>query len=106
MKMIYKYPLGMDIHHNAVYEIEMPRGAKILDIQTQGGNIPVIWAIVNPKKEKRKYVFHVFGTGFEMYDYDKKHYDYVKTIQQTTAIGVALVWHVFLVHESPVARGE
>jgi hypothetical protein len=96
MKMIYKYPLGMDIRHNAVYEIEMPKAAKILDIQVQG-DIPVIWAIVNPDKEKRKYVFHVFGTGYEMYDYDKKHYDYVGTVQQTGMTN--LVWHIFEVHE-------
>lgn len=98
MKMIYKYPLGMDIHHNAVYEIEMPKAAKILDIQVQG-HMPMIWAIVNPKKESRKYTFHVFGTGFEMNDYDKKHYEYVRTIQQSTALGVTMVWHVFEVHE-------
>lgn len=97
-KMIFKYPLGMDIYHNAVYEIEMPKGAKILDIQNQGGSgIPVIWAIVNPKKEKRKYVFHVFGTGFEMADYDKKHYEYIKTVR--TGRLTELVWHLFLVHE-------
>ena len=96
MKMIFKYPLGMDIHHNAVFEIEMPRNAKILDIQVQG-SIPVLWAIVNPNKEKRKYSFHVFGTGFEMTDYEKKHYDYVKTVQ--TGHLNALVWHIFEVHE-------
>ena len=98
MKMIYKYPLGLDIHHNAVYEIEMPRAAKILTIQTQGA-MPVLWAIVNPKKETRKYTFHVFGTGFEMKEYDKKHYDYVATVQQITALGISMVWHIFEVHE-------
>ena len=98
MKSIYKYPLGHDIHHNAVYEIEMPKAAKILDIQVQG-SMPVIWAIVNPKKEKRNYVFHVFGTGFEMPDYDKKHYVYVKTVQMTNMVGIPLVWHIFEVHE-------
>lgn len=96
MKMIYKYPLGMEIYHNSVYEIQMPRGAKILDIQAQG-NIPVIWAIVNPNKETRKYVFHVFGTGLEMLDYDKKHYEYVGTVQQNGFTN--LVWHIFEVHE-------
>ena len=96
MKMIYKYPLGLDIHHNAVYEIEMPKAAKILDIQMQG-TMPVIWAIVNPNHKKRKYVFHVFGTGFEMPDYDKKLYDYVGTVQQKGI--TTLVWHVFEVHE-------
>lgn len=96
MKMIYKYPLGMEIHHNAVYEIEMPKAAKILSVQEQGG-FPMIWAIVNPKKEKRKYTFHVFGTGFEMPDYDKKHYEYIGTVQQKGM--TTLVWHVFEVHE-------
>jgi hypothetical protein len=98
MKMIYKYPLSMDIHHNLVAELEMPKSAKILDIQMQG-NMPVIWAIVNPKKEKRKYIFHVFGTGFELEDYDKKHYEYVKTVQQHTLMGSILVWHIFEVHD-------
>ena len=92
----------MDIHHNAVYEIEMPKAAKILTIQEQGG-FPMLWAIVNPKKEKRKYTFHVFGTGFEMPDYDKKHYEYVKTIQKvhisTPSKSVWMVWHIFEVIE-------
>lgn len=93
MKMIYKYSMG-DLHHNAICEIEMPKAAKILDIQIQAAQ-PYIWAIVNPKKETRKYVFHVFGTGFEMSDYDKKHYHYLKTIQTING----LVWHVFEIHE-------
>jgi len=96
MKMIFKYPLGEDIHHNAIFEIEMPRAAKILDIQVQG-HTPVIWAIVNPKKEKRKYVFHVFGTGFEMKDYDKKNYEYIATIQ--AGHSNTLTWHIFEIHE-------
>ena len=57
----------------------------------------MLWAIVNPKKEKRKYTFHVFGTGFEMPDYDKKHYEYIGTVQQKGI--TTLVWHVFEVHE-------
>jgi hypothetical protein len=41
--------------------------------------------------------FMFFGTGFELENYDKKHYDYVKTIQQ---IGITnLVWHIFEVHD-------
>lgn len=97
MKMILKYPLGMNIHHNAVYEIDMPRNAKILDIQVQG-DIPVIWAVVNPKKEKRKYIFQVFGTGLEMYDYEKKNFHYVATVQQR-GLASNLVWHIFEVYE-------
>ena len=96
MTSIYKYPLGMDIHHGQTLEIMMPRGAKLLDLQMQG-QIPTLWAIVNPEKELKKYVFHVFGTGFEMTDYDKKYYDYVGTIQYMTVLGGPLVWHVFRV---------
>ena len=97
MKMIYKYPLGMDIHHNMIAEVELPKGAKILCIQMQT-NIPMIWAIVNPKNEMRKHTFHVFGTGFEMKDYDKKCYEYISTVQQKASM-VSYVWHVFEVHE-------
>lgn len=96
MKMIYKYPLGTEIYHNMVTEIEMPRNAEILSLQMQGG-IPVIWAIVNPNKQKRKYVFHVFGTGYEMLDYERKHYVYVGTVQQSGLM--TLVWHIFEVIE-------
>jgi hypothetical protein len=96
MKMIYKYPLGSEIRHNMVTEIDMPRNAQILDIQMQG-DIPVLWAIVNPKKPSRKYVFHVFGTGYEMLDYEKKHYVYVGTVQQRGMM--TLVWHIFEVIE-------
>ena len=92
MKMIYKYPLGTEIYHNMITEIEMPRNAEILSLQMQGG-IPIIWAIVNPNKQKRKYVFHVFGTGYEMLDYERKHYVYVGTVQQSGLM--TLVWHIF-----------
>jgi hypothetical protein len=100
MKMIFKYLLGEDIHHNAVFEIEMPKAAKIMDIQVQsyqGRDRAVIWAIVNPKKETRKYVFHIFGTGFELKEYDKRHYEYVKTVQMGHSSTTA--WHIFTVHE-------
>ena len=102
MKTIYKYPVGKDVHHNSVIEIEMPKGARILDIQMQNGE-PMLWAIVNPKHSLRKRVFHVFGTGFDMDDYDKKHYEYVKTIQKvhisTPSKSVWMVWHIFEVIE-------
>jgi len=101
MKMIFKYPLGIeDLAHDSVHILSMPKGAKILDIQVQDtnqGQQPAIWAIVNPNKEKRDYIFHVFGTGYPMDDYEKKHYEYIKTVQVK---GLAnLVWHIFLVHE-------
>ena len=92
MKVIHKFPM-LNLQHNAVLEVEMPKGAKVLDIQVQN-ETAMIWAIVNPKHSTRKRVFHVFGTGFEMEDYEKKHYDYIKTVQNGP-----LVWHIFEVHE-------
>lgn len=91
-KVIHKYDLG-ELHHNKVSEVEMPKGAKILSIQKQYDKA-VVWAIVNPKHSFRKYTFHTFGTGFEMEDYEKKHYDYITTLQDGF-----LVWHIFEVHE-------
>jgi len=99
MKKILEYVLTTkDLLHNNVYEIEMPRAAKILNIDFRGC-VPVIDAIVNPDKEKRKYTFHIFATGYEMTDYDKKHYEYIKTIRQKRALNQDLFWHIFLVHE-------
>lgn len=91
MKVIYKYLLS-PIHHNAVHEINMPKGAKILDIQNQPDNI-VIWAMVNPKHDLKKRVFYIAGTGFELHE-NIRYYDYLKTIQR-----LGYVWHIFEVHE-------
>ena len=96
MKVIHKYMMGV-VGHNSVVEIDMPKGAKILDIQIQH-NQPVIWAVVNPKHKEHKHTYHVFGTGSEMTDYDKKHYEYVRTVQENID-GAILVWHIFEVHE-------
>ena len=39
MKMIYKYPLGNDIHHNGVYEVEIPRAAKNPPVMMQAPEV-------------------------------------------------------------------
>ena len=101
MKMIQEYPLGIeDLAHDIVNILSMPKGAKILDIQVQDttqGQKPFIWAIVNPNKERREYIFHVFGTGYPVDDYEKKHYEYIKTVQVKGLVDKT--YHIFLVHE-------
>ena len=84
MKTIYKYPVPLD-----EFELELPRGAKILTFQSQNNN-PTIWALVDPlnKLEKRKFVIR--GTGHPIMS-NTNNDVYIGTIQ--TEMG--LVWHLF-----------
>ena len=53
MKIIWKF----NVEINDFFEIEIPKDAKVLTVQTQR-NEPRLWAIVNPfhKKEIRKFI--------------------------------------------------
>ncbi len=83
MTTIYKYPVSPEC------EIEMPRGAKILTVQTQRGE-PQLWALVDPDapKERRRNV--AFGTGHDIAY--PEHLTYIGTVQMP---GVSLIFHVF-----------
>lgn len=63
MKTIFKYPLEI----SDIQEIELPKGAQILDIDVQHG-LPVMWALVDPTEEKEKRRFHTTGTGHPIHD--------------------------------------
>lgn len=93
MKIIYKYTLGTPFH-NLVKDLSIPKGAKILNAQMQGNEL-CIWFVLNNKNSLKERTFHIYGTGFELENYDKKHYEYISTVQ--TAHG--LVWHLFEVYE-------
>ena len=82
MKTIYKYPLivgGENI-------IGMPSGAKVLDVQSQRGEL-VLWAIVDLQNPFEARHFDVIGTGFSLPDEADQ---YIASVQ----LG-PLVWHVF-----------
>lgn len=90
MKHIYRYSLGK-VHHNSTPTVEMPKGAKIISCAFHELSDSIsIWAIVNPKHLSKERQFHIFGTGFEMVDYDKKHYEFIGTAQEKD-----FFWHVF-----------
>jgi len=93
MKTIYKYNLGIP-HHNLVCNTTLHKGAKILSAQIQENNL-VVWAIVNPKNSMKTKTFYVYVSCLEKEAYDKKHYEYISTVQ--TSHG--LVWHLFEVYE-------
>lgn len=102
---IWKFPLPEPPNPpQSVFEIEMPRGAKILAVQAQS-EYPCIWALVRSDAPKVKRRFLVFGTGQEIQhevikaasptgyvDPDWFEEDYVGTFQ---LYGGRLVFHVF-----------
>lgn len=79
MKTIWKFPLMKG-------DIDMPVGARILDVQIQGG-IPTLWAAVDSEAPTEKRHFYVVPTGGD--NYNDTH-DYIGTLQQH-----GFVMHVF-----------
>ena len=85
MKQIFKY----SVESLGNFEVEMPTGAQILTVQTQGAE-PVLWAEVNPENEMEVRKFRVIGTGKEIADDGERVY--VGTFQM---VGGGLIWHLF-----------
>jgi hypothetical protein len=80
-KQIWKYSLENII--------EMPKGAEILTIDIQNGQMfnAQMWVKVDTENEMEKRMFEVIGTGQNFDDTNKK---YVGTYQEGP-----FVWHVF-----------
>ena len=68
--------------------LEMPEGAVILYIDVQG-EMPCLWAEVDPSQPKIKRQFHLYGTGHHMHDTPQW---YVGSFMMH---GGALVFHLF-----------
>ena len=84
MKTIWKYPLSGSSYQS----IEMPRGAKILDVQNQSGK-PCIWALVDTEQPHEIRNFLVYGTGWKIEGTPGK---FIGTFQLD---GGAYVFHLF-----------
>jgi hypothetical protein len=83
-KQIWKYSLDNII--------EMPKGAEILTVDIQNGQMfnAQMWVKVNTENEMEKRMFEVIGTGQNFDDTNKK---YIGTYQDGP-----FVWHVFEKH--------
>lgn len=83
MLKVFKYdcPIDDDV------SIDMPKNARVLSVQTQGG-LPRIWALVNPELPVETRRFHWRGTGHTVADGDV----YIGTIQLADG---QLVFHLF-----------
>lgn len=82
MKEIWKFELAPE------QTIFMPKGAKILCVQTQF-NRPVLWAEVNTKNSVEARNFRAYATGQTLPD---NHGDYIGTFQIE---GDSLVFHIY-----------
>jgi len=82
----YKYEV--EIKDN--FEIELPKDAKILTVQTQA-EIPHIWAMVlaDPNQPTEKRFFKVIGTGHQI---PNENLTYIGTFQ---LFGGGFVGHLF-----------
>ena len=95
---IWKFPVEL----TDMQAVEMPRGARILDVQSHSGFLdsPLqLWALVDPDADKCRRRIAVRGTGHPV-DADVRRSTYIATVQQGS-----LVWHVFDLGES-VSRGN
>jgi hypothetical protein len=81
MSTIWKYPL-----HTPNGEIQMPKGAQILHVGDQGGQI-TLWAKVDPHAETGWLRVSILGTGHEIPLDAGEH---LGTVQQPP-----YVWHIF-----------
>lgn len=90
MRTIWKYT---PLVYPQPIPIEMPKGARILKVGAQNGNL-VFWALVDPAAEKVARKFFLIGTGHEMHN----------VIDSETYLGSAvlgggeLVLHLFEIH--------
>jgi hypothetical protein len=83
MRTIWKFPLKP-----AVQEITMPRGARVLTVQTQFGE-PQLWAEVDTDAPTEQREFAVVGTGHPM---PEDPGEYIGTFQIDDG---SLVFHVY-----------
>jgi len=70
-------------------DVEMPKNAMILDVQCQIETGFCLWALVDPKEEKKeRREFLIYDTGHDIKDSDNLMY--LGTTQD-----LPFVWHIF-----------
>lgn len=88
IKTIWKFELEV----TGSQIIEMPIGSEILTVQVQN-EIPCLWALVNPTKNKEKRFIEMFGIGHKIMYYDMSvKRNYLGTFQLRDGL---LMFHVF-----------
>lgn len=88
MRAIWKVQLKADIGRQA---IKMPRGAKILSVQDQCGNL-CLWAEVDTEEPAETRNIRIYGTGHEVRTRYTSRLEYIATIQ---LFGGSFVLHIY-----------
>lgn len=89
--IIYKYTLPEPLPFNAcVVELELPRGAWVLDFQVQDSEIR-LWAVVDPNADKEIRRYLVQGTGHPITQVE----DLDDLVWEATVQRGSYVWHIF-----------
>jgi hypothetical protein len=88
MKTIWKFPLEV----TDVQSVRMPRGARILCVQVQGG-VPCLWAEVDPQAASEDRTLRIYGTGHPMAEGEQRVY--IGTFQ---LVQMEMVFHVYEVN--------
>jgi len=83
MAAIWKFPIPLEDE----FEIEMPRAAELLHVETQNDQ-GCVWARVVPERAKEMRKFYLRGTGHSV-DMDCEH------VGSFMLRGGALVFHIF-----------
>lgn len=84
MITIWKASLAL----NGEQTINLPDGAKPLDVQVQSGNVN-LWAEVDASEPTKDFTVWIVGTGHPMPDMLNRHH--VGTVQQGS-----FVWHIYI----------
>ena len=93
-KEICRYKLDdmSDLGYTSYIRVDMPKGAKIINLSYIGGTM-WLHAIVNPKHKEKARWFAVFTEGTPMEDYEKKTFEYIGMVNAVP------IHHVFEVHD-------
>lgn len=86
MKTIYKYELDLNAEEQRIW---LPKGAKLLSVGNQTGNL-VLWAEINTAKPDTVALIKIFGTGQP--DIETQGLEFLGTVQM---YGGSLVLHVY-----------
>lgn len=87
MKTIWKYTLKAEVSNI----IDMPLGAEVLSVETQGDDIN-IYALVDPMETAQQQIeVRTYGTGHDI-DVDLSHYKFLGTAKLYNG---SLMFHLF-----------
>ena len=84
-KVIWKFKLEICDEQ----KILMPKGAKILSVQQQAGEL-FLWALYDPEKRKEERIIYIYGTRNSIQNHPVRKF--IGTVQTQNGF---LVWHVF-----------